>query len=149
MAMRPRQVEFDLPDVVLADDFGAIRSQQAGIHAVLDGGHHGGRLGGPDAGGEMAADGERPLVKPEHPRTQPRCGRGRAAQRGDDVSALDENVAIERDADGLSGDRRARRLRACWHWPCLDRLDAGGLAGRHDEDIVTHAECGRSPRVRQ
>jgi hypothetical protein len=48
--------------MVLGDDFVAIRSQQPGIHGILDGGDHRGRFGGPDAHGDMAADGERTLV---------------------------------------------------------------------------------------
>ncbi|MHC2751218.1 hypothetical protein ACVIWV_006672 [Bradyrhizobium diazoefficiens] len=51
----------------------------------------------------------------------------------DDVAALDEQFAVERDTDRAaralpSGNRRRR--------PALDRLDLGDLAGRHDHDLV-------------
>ena len=57
---------------------------------------------------------------------------------GDDVAALDEQFAVERDADraagGLAaGDRRQR--------PALDRLDLGDLAGGHDDDLVAGDEA--------
>ena len=49
-------------------------------------------------------------MQPEHPRAQPLAGFGRAGRGGHDVAALDENLAIERDADRLSGAwRRAAR----------------------------------------
>jgi len=60
-------------------------------------------------------------------------------RRRDDVSAIDQDCAIERDADGLSGAGHARHLRAFRHRPCLDRLDARALASRHDENVVIHA----------
>src|SRR6266436_7571369 len=55
----------------------------------------------------------------------------------DDFAALEEELAIERDADRASGalpalDGRDR--------PAFDGLDLCDLAGRHDDDLVARGE---------
>ena len=57
---------------------------------------------------------------------------------GDDVAALDEQFAVERDADRAAGALAALERR---HRPALDGLDLRDLAGGHDDDFVAGAEA--------
>src|SRR6185369_7652941 len=87
---------------------------------------------------QLVALGERLVVQPEDPRSQTARLARRGADMRDDVAALDEQFAVERDADRApralpSRDRRYR--------PAFNRLDPGDLAGRHDHDLVAGNEA--------
>jgi hypothetical protein len=138
---RLRELELDLADVVLADDLGTIGSEQPGIDRVRDRRHRAARRGRPDAGDDLAADRERSRVQPEYPCAQP-LGRGRRACCGrDHVAPLDEELAIERDADGMAGRRRARRVGGIGRRPRLDGPHPRVLLARLDHDVVADADA--------
>ena len=105
----------------------------AGIDRLLDGDDGGAAFLRPAADQQLVTLGERLVVQPEDARAQPpRLARGGVGM-GDDVAALDEQFAVERDADRAARALPARDRR---HRPALDRLDLGDLAGRHDHDLV-------------
>jgi len=72
--------------------------------------------------------------------------RGRRRQ---DIPALDEQLAIEGDADGLTGARLARCSGLVRHRPGLDRLNDGEFCARHDPDFIANGDAAafrRGPR---
>src|ERR1700758_2692789 len=104
-----------------------------GIDGLLDIDHDraGLAVGEPDQ--DLVAFRQRLVMQPENARAQP-AGVARAfADMGDDVAALDEQLAVERDAD-----RAARAVDAVdgRHRPALARFDLGDLAGRHDHHLL-------------
>jgi hypothetical protein len=116
---RAGQREIDLADMILRDRVGLGRRQLAGIDRLLDRHDGAARLRGADPHIEAGADLERRLVQPEHPGPQPmRCLRPHRRGRHH-VAAVEEDFAVERDPDGLSGAGAVRRMLG--HRPGLDR----------------------------
>jgi len=56
---------------------------------------------------------------------------------GDDVAALDEQLAVQRDADRAAGALLAVHGR---DRPVFDRPDLRDLARRHDDDLFARGE---------
>ena len=70
-----------------------------------------------------------------------------AAEAEIDVAALDEDLAIERDADGLSGARVLGGRALVRHRPRLDGVRTRAtLAGRHHDDLVAYRDAPASTR---
>ncbi len=77
--------------------------QFAGIDRLLDRDHGGARLARAEPDQDLLALGERLVMQPEDAGAQA-AGVARASpDMGDDVAALDEELAVERDADRAPG----------------------------------------------
>ena len=105
---RLRQRDVDFADVIARDRLGLGVREFAGIDGLLDRDHAGAAF---------------PRAEPDQDRSPfdsglscsqkirariRRVSRGRGADMGDDVAALDEQFAVERDADRTSGALAAR-----------------------------------------
>src|SRR5581483_2224169 len=111
--------------------------QRAGIDRLLDRDHMSARLARAEPNKYLIAPGEGLVMQSEYPRPQP-AGIARALSGvRDDVAALDEQLAVERDADRASGTLLALERR---DRPTLDGFDLCDLAGRHDHDLVARSE---------
>jgi len=67
-------------------------------------------LGHADAHAERFSGSKRFMMEPEYPGAQPLRLPRRLTQRGNQVAALDEDLLIERETDGLSGACGPRQL---------------------------------------
>src|SRR5262245_20477559 len=109
----------------------------AGVDRLFDRDDAGAALAGAEADQDLIALRQRLVVQPEDPgANSPRVARRGAGMR-DDIAALDEQFAVERDADRTAGAMAAVKRR---YRPALHRLDLGDLAGGHDDDFVAGLE---------
>ena len=134
---RLRQRDVDLADMVLRDRLVLDARQFSGINRLLDSDHRGAALPGAEPDQDLFAVGERLVVQPENARAQPAGVAWTRAGVGNHVAALDEQLAVERDADRASGALLALDR---GEWPALDRLDFGDLARGHDDDLIAGGE---------
>src|SRR5207244_975831 len=110
---RLRQRDVDLADMIARDRLGFLVRQRAGVDRLFDRDYIGAGLAGAQPNQDGIAPGERLVVQPENAGANA-AGVARAGRRmRDDVAALDEQLAVERDADrtarGLAAfDRRER-----------------------------------------
>src|SRR4029077_18054580 len=94
--------------------------QFAGIDRLVDRDHDGARLARAEPNQDRCARRERLVVQPEKPGAEPaRIGWAMYNTR-DHIAALDEQFAVERDADRASGALPADQRR---DRPAHDRLD--------------------------
>ena len=100
------------------------------------------RFGGADAHRDRGADRERLVVQPEDPRRAAAAPRraGRGARRSTSPR-VDEELAVERDADRLPGAGLARRGCAVGAGQASMRAHARGLARRRDRDLVADRDA--------
>ena len=103
---RLRQRDIDLADMVARDRLGLHAREFAGIDGLLDRDHGGAGFPGAEPDQDRGARRQRLVVQPENPRAKPAGVARAAADMGDDVAALDEQFAVERDADRAAGGLR-------------------------------------------
>src|SRR5262249_48411106 len=129
--------DIDLADMVSCDRCILGAGEIAGIDRLLDGDDPRAYFLVAEANEDLISRRQRLVMQPENSRmNSSRVARRRARMR-DDVAALDEQLAVERDADGATGAKLScnRRDR-----PALDRLDPGDLARGHDDDLVARGK---------
>ncbi|KAH2775488.1 hypothetical protein KXW38_001952, partial [Aspergillus fumigatus] len=135
---RLRQREVDLADMIAGDRLVLFIRKRAWIDRLFDRDHIGAALASAEPHQNGIALVERLVVQPENSRADA-AGVARSGSRmRDDVAALDEQFAVECDADGAARalaafDRRER--------PALDRLDFRDLARGHDDDLVARDQA--------
>src|ERR1700739_4099438 len=103
--------------MVLCDRSALVAGEIAGIDGFLDRHHAGARLAGAEPDQDLVALRQGPLVQPENARAQTSRVARIFTRMRNDVAALDEELAVERDADRAPGALR-RRQRRCR--PALD-----------------------------
>ena len=134
---RLRQRDIDLADMVARDRLRLLVGERAGIDRLLDRHHGRAGLARAETDQDLLALRQWLVVQPEDPRADA-AGIARALPgMADNVAALDEQFAVERDADGAAGGLTALQRR---HRPALDRFDLRNLAGGHDDDLVAGLE---------
>ena len=83
-------------------------------------------------------------MQPEYARPQPADGFRRRLPRRNEISAIDENLAIERQPHRLARACLAGDARFIRHRPFFDRLHARRRPARRKYDLVADCELGRS-----
>ena len=140
---RLRQRDVDLADMVAPDRRGADAGEFARIDGILDRNHGGAAFHRAEPHQDLVARRQRRIVQPEDARLQPPRVARRGADMRDHIAALEEQFAVERDADRTAGALRARHRR---HRPAFDDLDLRDLARGHDDDFVAGFEAPDSTR---
>src|SRR4051794_26543122 len=123
--------------MIARNRLGLLVGKFAGIARLLDRDHAGPALAGAQTDQDLIALRQWLVVQPENPGADsPRIAWGRSDMRND-VAALDEQFAVERDADRASGAVAAAERR---YRPAFHALDLCDLAGGHDDDFIAGSE---------
>src|SRR3974390_2861520 len=114
--------------MVLADRRSADACEGTRVDSVGDRSHGPAAVCGARTDNDGFAHGERGLGEPEDPHTQPAAGIRRSRPRSNNISTLDENVLVERDADRLARNGALRGVALFGRRPAFYRLYTGELA---------------------
>ena len=131
------QHQIDFAHMIAGDRLPRSCREVTGIDGLLDAVHDRTNLSRADPHHDGRARRQWLVMQPEQPGPKaPDAGRG-GLRVSNDIAALNEQFAVERNPDGMPRrDGFARRT----HRPAFDRLDLRLLSRRHDNDIVTHGE---------